>query len=66
MRSEQIKEYFEKRDEYPSVGFYFDIDYWQKPDKELDVDSILRIIKPFSEQGWEKHEKIRALVVEVP
>ena len=36
MTDEQIPQFFEATEDLPAVGLYFDIDYWQKPKRELN------------------------------
>lgn len=64
MMKDQMKEFIRSQKDYPDVGFYYDIDYWQKPNKELDANEIIRMIKSFSSEAWERHERIRNLICE--
>lgn len=62
MVQDQMKEFIQQQPEYPEVGLYYDIDYWQKPNKELDVSEVLRLIKSFSAEAWTRHERIVQLI----
>jgi hypothetical protein len=48
---------------FPSVGLFYDIDYWLRPEKELSEGNILSNIKAFSIEGWSRHDRVRQLIV---
>lgn len=54
---------YRKKDELPLVGLYYDIDYFTKPDKEMRDDEIAGTIQKFAYEGWQRHQRIRSLIV---
>ncbi len=62
MAKDQIKDFIPQRAEYPDTGLYYDIDYWQRPNKELNESEITRLIKSFAMEAWDRHERVRNLI----
>ena len=62
MKKEQMKVFITKADTYPEVGLFYDIDYWSKPNKEMDINEIVTSIKDFSSASWTRHEKFINLI----
>ena len=56
--SEQAHEFLNRQDVIPEMGFYFDIDYWQRPNKNMNVDDIIKNILVYSTQCWEKNSRV--------
>ncbi len=52
------------KDNFPDVGLYVDIDYWQKPQKEIPHKEILKLIRTLAEQAQRRHEQVRNLILE--
>jgi hypothetical protein len=65
MRSDQLENYFGKQGELPKVSLYFDVDYWVAPDKDMDEREVTSKIKQMADEGWDKSDRIRRLVVGV-
>lgn len=65
MEKSQIVQFFSGRKEtdVPAIGFYFDIDYFLKPNKQMKADEINKSIKDFAESSWDKYEKVRKLIL---
>ncbi|HEX9666350.1 MAG TPA: hypothetical protein VGA95_07285 [Thermodesulfobacteriota bacterium] len=63
MPKDQIKEFFSQKTDFPEVGFYFDIDYWLKPNAVMEDKEIVNKISIFSREAWSKHEKIKTLIL---
>jgi hypothetical protein len=63
MARDQISQFFEWKENLPSVGLYFDVDYWLKPKKPLSESEILKHIGSFSKESWERHERICKVVM---
>jgi hypothetical protein len=63
MIHDQLSDFFGKAEGLPKVGLYFDIDYWLKPNKEMDGGEILRNIEEFAISAWNKFESISALIL---
>lgn len=67
MSNEQIIGFF-KRDEdeienFPPVGLYFDIDYWDKPKKELNEQEIIKYISQFANSTCKRFEDICNIIL---
>ncbi len=67
MEKSQITKVFygRKEIEIPEVGLYFDIDYFLKPSKRMKPAEVIKLIKDFAENSWDKHEKIKNLILGV-
>lgn len=65
MEKSQIAQFFygRKEAEVPEIGLYFDIDYFLKPNKKMKSDEITKLIREFAESSWDKHEKVRNLIL---
>ena len=63
MSDMQASQFLNRGDKLPKVGLYFDIDYWQKPNKKIGNAKILQQILVYSKKTWDKHEKIRDLLL---
>jgi hypothetical protein len=63
MIKEQMLRYFQKTEDLPAVGLYFDIDYWLMPKKEMDGQEILNCICQFSESAWDRSDAISKLIL---
>lgn len=63
MIHEQLTQYFGKPEGLPNIGLYFDIDYWLKPNKEMEGKEILRHIEEFANSAWNKFESISGLIL---
>jgi hypothetical protein len=64
MAKEQMSQFINRQGNYPEVGLYFDIDYWSKPNKDVDSNELLRLIKAFASECWNRHDQIRRLICE--
>lgn len=62
MPKDQIQGFFNQEVDFPEIGFYFDIDYWLKPNKVVENKDILNMISVFAREAWSKHEKITNLI----
>jgi len=60
----QIDSLFPKVGGFPDVGLYYDIDYWLKPERELDTRELPSQVTKFSSQAWQRHERICRLILE--
>lgn len=63
MPAEQMKQFFSHKKEFPEVGLYYDIDYWQKSEKPVDGKEITQLISTFAKESWERHERVRDLIL---
>lgn len=65
MEKKQILRFFEniKENEVPDVGLYYDIDYWLKPNRKMNIDEISTTIKEFAECSWDRYGRIKNLVL---
>lgn len=63
MNDVQASQLLNRKDKLPKVGLYFDIDYWQKPNKKIGNVKILKQIHAYSKETWDKYEKIRDLLL---
>lgn len=62
MQEEQIRQYIDRAGDYPKIGLFFDIDYWVRPNKEMDSAEILRLIRGYATEGWNRSDRIRDVV----
>jgi len=64
MEKKQALNFFRNRkeDEIPEVGFYYDIDYWLKPNKNMGASEISQNIRKFALAAWDRHERIKNLI----
>ena len=62
MLDKQMKQSIASAEKYPDVGLYFDIDYWQKPQKYVQLQDIVSMVKAFSNESWSRHEKVKNLI----
>jgi len=63
MLKAQFPTFFTKDEIFPDVGLFYDIDYWIKPEREIPGREILVSIKDFSFASWDRHDRIRALLI---
>lgn len=63
MTDKQFPQFFKKNEGFPEVGLFFDIDYWKKPVREIPGKEIIALIKEFAKESWERHERVRNLIV---
>jgi len=64
MIKSQFPNFFTKDEVFPDVGFYYDIDYWIKPQREMQGGEILKQIKDFALASWDRHDRIKSLLIE--
>lgn len=62
MTDEQMPQFFEGAKEFPTVGLYFDIDYWLMPKKEVDEQEIIKHITNFTNSAWDRFDSISRLI----
>ena len=63
MKSKQLKNFFDNRDDLPEVSFYYDIDYWKMPDIVLNEREIIRQVKRFSDLAWDRFSTTSKVVL---
>ena len=63
MLKTQLAEHFRKDSGFPEVGLFYDIDYFLRPNREMSDKEILSTISSFAEAGWERHDRVCALIV---
>ena len=61
----QLQEFFSKHTSLPEIGFFYYIDYFQTPKGNLKGKDIIEIIAKLSLESWERHERVRNLVLPV-
>jgi len=61
-QSKAIMDY-RKEDDLPLVGFYYEIDYFIRPDKDMQDEEITGTVDKFGREGWLRHQRIRRLIV---
>lgn len=64
MTDEQLSQSFNKPEDVPAVGLYFDIDYWLRPKKQVREQEILKKIKQFANSAWERFNSVSRLILE--
>ena len=66
MKEEQSKQYFsKKKQEFPPIGFFLDIDYSINPKEETDDETVTKNIVAFSSAIWDKYRKIVSLLSQI-
>ena len=65
IEKKQMVQFFSRRkeEELPGTGFYFDIDYWVKPERNMMIDDINSKVRHFSERSWDRFQKICGLIM---
>lgn len=63
MPKAQAEEIMGERDNLPEVGLYYDIDYSVRPEKEINDGDILKTLKTFASEGWDRHARIQQLIM---
>lgn len=63
MKKEQIERFFETDEDIPSVGLYFDVDYWVRPDSVLNEREVLTKIRQFAESTWERFTALSKIII---
>jgi hypothetical protein len=62
MAKDQMKDFIKREGEYPDVGLFYDIDYWQRPNKDLQGSDVLSMIRSFATEAWNRHSRVRDLI----
>jgi len=62
MTGKQFREFFKKDVGFPDVGFFFDIDYWQRPGKSVAGRDIVNLVRSFATEAWVRHDRVRDLI----
>jgi hypothetical protein len=65
MIADEFKKYFQKKDGFPPVGLFYDIDYFKEPNAELRAEEVVRVLNDFTASAWDRHERIRSLITGV-
>lgn len=58
------KDFFKSNSNFPDVGLYFDIDYWEMPKRKMSKEEIVINVKKFASSAWKKFESISKLILE--
>ncbi|MGH8603900.1 MAG: hypothetical protein ACREXR_14365 [Gammaproteobacteria bacterium] len=59
----QISDFFKKNSGFPEIGLFYDIDYFLRPNRKVAEKDVLTNIRDFAAEAWERHERIRCLIV---
>lgn len=62
MGAEQVREYLSFAEYPPSVSFYLDLDYWDRPEREMTYRDLQRRVREYMEHLWKVTDTIEALV----
>lgn len=62
MGREQLGEFFKKRSDLPEVGLYYDIDYWQRSERAMDVHDLAKVVGQYSKAVWRRLGQVNTLV----
>ena len=62
MRVSQAKDLFNPNLPVPDVGLYYDIDYYTKPEKEMENSEIVEQIETFAKANLDRFGSIRELI----
>lgn len=60
---QQLTDLFKKNTGFPEVGLYYDIDYFVRPNRAVVEKDVLANIRAFADEAWERHERIRRLIL---
>jgi hypothetical protein len=63
MTAKQFNDFFNQSEDFPDVGLYFDIDYFVRPETKINSKEIITTVKNFSSEAWDRHERIRDLIL---
>ena len=66
MKREQAKQHFfqyKEKEQLPEVGLYYDVDYFDSPDRLMTVGEVITKLESFAQEAWSKHQRIRKLIV---
>ena len=65
MRSEQVQQpvFLNTRDNLPEFGLYCDIDYWERPEREVENQEVFKLISTYSKEAWDKNEQLCNLIL---
>jgi hypothetical protein len=63
MEMKQLSQFFGFTTQLPEVAFFIDLDYWKRPQVEIDGKEILKMVKAYVDEIWDVHERIRAIVL---
>lgn len=63
MGKNQLKEFFKFEENPPDVAFFFDADYWIRPEKEMQSKDILETVRFFAHEDWEIYDRLVNLVM---
>ena len=63
MTEEQIHQFIQYAENPPPVGLYFQIDYWIKPNRQVNENEILKNIQQFTNSSWDRFEAINKLIL---
>jgi len=64
MEKKQLGQFFGFVTELPDVAFYMDLDYWKRPQSEMDGKEVVKVVKNYADEVWDIHDRIRAIVLE--
>jgi hypothetical protein len=63
MPEKQMHDFIETKKEFPQLGLFLDIDYWNTPQKEMAHDEIIKNIKLLSNGCWEKFGNLYSIIL---
>lgn len=63
MTKTQLATFFRKDTGFPEVGFFYDIDYFIRLGKIMSGKDVLAAISGFSNEAWERHDRVKAVVL---
>lgn len=63
MSKDQFPRFFSSSETFPEVGLYYDIDYWSKPNKEMEGKQLLNLVRDFAYAAWDRHDRVRSLII---
>lgn len=63
MPKKQFPNFFTRKEGFPEVGLFYDIDYWLRPNKEINSKKIIEHIGELSHAAWDRHSRIRDLLL---
>jgi len=63
MPREQFSGFFKRKEGFPKVGLFLDIDYWLRPNESIAGKKLIKEIYAFAIAAWERYERIRDLIL---
>lgn len=64
MAQSQFPDFFDRKGTFPSVGLFYDIDYFELSKRNYECEALIARIGEFFSAGWDRHKRIRDLIIQ--